>query len=469
MTVTVAELQRIDLFEGVDEPTLERWAAAVEERWYEPGEVVMLTGERKVPFKLLIEGRLDGYLLVDGREEHDHFHEAPTWVGAIAALSVSQARVTLRASERSRIGLIDPDPFRTLLCATPPAFDRVLSVFGPVLSRIQGAEHQREKLAALGRMSAGLAHELNNPVAAAKRTAAVLGEAIDALGGVVGEFVESGMEREEAAGLVVLQRDAMARAKSAAARGALDTADAEDAMGELLEARGVPDSWRLAEPLAAAGLDADWLEEVARLAGPALPAAVRWVAASVAARSLTEELRDATERMSSLVEAIKAYTYMDRAALQEIDVHEGIDATLTILNHKLKHTSIAVERDYAEQLPRVCVYGSELNQVWTNLLDNAIDALGETGTIRIATAPWNETGVEVTISDDGPGIPEDAQRQVFEPFFTTKAIGSGTGLGLDTARRIVRERHEGELRLSSRPGATTFTVRLPHAPRQTDA
>jgi signal transduction histidine kinase len=264
---------------------------------------------------------------------------------------------------------------------------------------------------------------------------------------------------------VTLQRDAMARAQAASSREALVAADAEDAMGELLEERGVPDAWRLAEPLAAAGLDAEWLEEVARLAGPALPAAVRWVAASITAHSLTEDLRDSTDRMSGLVKAIKAYTYMDQASLQEVDVHEGLDATLTILGYKLKHTRIAVERDYADDLPRVCVYGSELNQVWTNLLDNAIDALGETGTIRIATAPWEEDGVEITISDDGPGIPEEAQRQVFEPFFTTKAIGSGTGLGLDTARRIVRERHEGELRLSSRPGATTFTVRLPRAPR----
>jgi len=190
-----------------------------------------------------------------------------------------------------------------------------------------------------------------------------------------------------------------------------------------------------------------------------------WVAASITAHSLTEDLRDSTDRMSALVTAIKAYTYMDQASLQEVDVHEGIEATLTILGHKLKHTRIAVERDYADDLPRTCVYGSELNQVWTNLLDNAIDALGETGTIRIATAPWGDAGVEVTISDDGPGIPEDVQRQVFEPFFTTKAVGTGTGLGLDTVRRIVRDRHEGELRLSSRPGATTFTVRLPRAPR----
>ena len=237
-------------------------------------------------------------------------------------------------------------------------------------------------------------------------------------------------------------------------------------MGELLEAHGVTGAWELAEPLAAAGLDAEWLDAVARHAGPALPAAVRWVAASLGARSLADDLRDATDRISRLVGAIKAYTYMDQADLQEVDVHDGLEATLTILHHKLKHTQIAVERHYDPALPRVCVYGSELNQVWTNLLDNAIDALGEQGTITITTAPWHATGVEVRIADDGPGIPEAAQRRIFEPFYTTKAVGAGTGLGLDTARRIVLERHDGDLALASRPGETTFTVRLPRAPRK---
>ena len=242
--------------------------------------------------------------------------------------------------------------------------------------------------------------------------------------------------------------------------------DAEDAIAALLERHGVADAWQVAEPLAAAGVGEEWLQQVEALAGPATPAAVRWVATSLNAHSLAEDLCDSTDRMTRLVKAIKAYTYMDQAALQEIDVHDGLEATLVILNHKLKHTHIAIDRQYAPQLPRVCVYGSELNQVWTNLLDNAIDALGDEGTITIATAPWHENGVEVTISDDGPGIDPEVQRRVFEPFFTTKAFGSGTGLGLDAARRIIRERHDGDIAFASQPGRTTFTVRLPRAPRK---
>ena len=427
--------------------------------------MLVRAGAETTPFKLILDGRINGYLTVDGREEWDHVQVAPTWAGAIIALSENPSRVTMRAAERARVGLIDPPEFRRLLFDTPIAFQRVIRAFRPVMERLGAAEQQREKLAALGQMSAGLAHELNNPASAAKRTAAGLADALDVLDGVMAEFVESGVERSEAEAFLVLKADAIARARSAVQRDGLAAADAEDAIGAWLEAHDVGQAWQLAEPLASAGLDVDWLDSVAAQAGRALPTAVRWIATTLTARSLSEDLRDSTERMSTLVQAIKAYTYMDQAALQEIDVHEGIDATLTILGHKLKHTRIAVHRDYADDLPRVCVYGSELNQVWTNLLDNAIDALGETGTIRIATAPWHEDGVEVRISDDGPGIPDEQQHHVFEPFFTTKPVGSGTGLGLDTTSRIVRERHHGDLRLESRPGQTTFTVRLPRAPR----
>ena len=280
-------------------------------------------------------------------------------------------------------------------------------------------------------------------------------------------FVDAGVERADAELLLALKREAHERALTATARDGLDAADAEDAIGDWLEAHDVPDAWTLAEPLASAGLDGEWLDRAATAAGAATPIAVRWVATSLNARTLADDLRDSTDRMSDLVKAIKAYTYMDQADLQEVDVHDGLDATLTILNHKLKHTRIDVQRRYDRFIPHVCVYGSELNQVWTNLLDNAIDALGETGTITITTAPWHESGVEVRIADDGPGIPEAAQRRVFDPFFTTKPVGSGTGLGLDTAVRIVRDRHDGDVRLQSRPGETVFTVRLPRAPSRT--
>jgi len=465
VSVTVEDLRGIELFDGVPDEQLAAWADAAQERRLDPGEET-LHHDRLTHFTLLLEGRLDGYVNRDGREEWDHTHVAPTFLGAIIALTQEPARVSIRAAEPCRVATIEPEAFKRLLFDTPVAFQRVMRTFRPVFSRFEAADAQREKLAALGQMSAGLAHELNNPAAAARRSALAMSQALDTLSTVIRHFVDSGVEREEAAKLVELHAQAVERAKAAAPLDAMAAADAEDAVGALLERHGIADAWELAEPLVAANLDEDWFERVSALAGPATPAAVRWVATSLTARSLAEDLCDSTNRMTKLVQAIKAYTYMDQDGLQEIDVHEGLESTLVMLHHKLKHTHIQVEKRYAEQLPRVCVYGSELNQVWTNLLDNAIDALGEQGTITIGTAPWHENGVEITISDDGPGIEADVQRRVFEPFFTTKSVGSGTGLGLDAVRRIIRDRHHGDILLASQPGHTTFTVRLPRAPRK---
>jgi len=466
MTVTLAELQAIDLFDGVPDEQLRPWLDGIAEQHLAPGEEVQRHGEPMPAFTLLLDGRLDGYLHRDGREEHDHYHQAPTWLGAMGTLTGDESIVTIRATRPSRIGRVAPDRFRELLFATPVAFQRVMRTFRPVLSRFSAMESQREKLAALGQMSAGLAHELNNPAAAAKRSAQALGNALDSINSVMATFVAAGVEREDAARLVALQQEALARAAAATPLTAIDAADAEDAMGEMLEKHGIADAWRIAEPLAAAGLDCPWLEQVEDRAGTAFPAAVDWVATSLTARSLADDLREATERMSDLVGAIKSYTYMDQADLQEIDVHEGLEATLTILHHKLKHTQIEVRREYGDAVPRICVYGSELNQVWTNLLDNAIDALGEEGTITLSTACWEGNGVEVRIADDGPGIPEDVRRRVFDPFFTTKGVGAGTGLGLDATRRIIADRHQGTIDFTSGPGGTTFTVRLPRAPQK---
>jgi signal transduction histidine kinase len=273
-------------------------------------------------------------------------------------------------------------------------------------------------------------------------------------------FVEAGVEREEAAQLVRLQEQAIAGAASCSALDALDAADAEDELLTRLEALGIEEPWRLAEPLAIARVGDEWLERVAELAGPATGAALRWIAASLTAGRLAIELQESTERMSTLVAAVKSYAYMDRGGLVEIDLHEGLETTLAVLGYKLKNTEIDVVRDYDRTLPKLTLQGSELNQVWTNLLDNAIDALGERGTITIATSSDGACAV-IEISDDGPGVPDDIAARIFDPFFTTKDVGQGTGLGLATARRIVVDRHDGSLTLDSRPGRTTFRVRLP--------
>jgi signal transduction histidine kinase len=216
----------------------------------------------------------------------------------------------------------------------------------------------------------------------------------------------------------------------------------------------------LADPLALAGVDQAWLDRLQELAGPAAPAALRYVAASVGAQRLVSELCESTERMHALIGAVKAYAYMDRGGLVEADIHDGLETTVTVLGHKLKHTEIEVVRDYDRTLPPAMIYGSELNQVWTNVLDNAIDAAGSSGTITLRTSRDADC-ILVDIADTGPGISPEARGRVFEPFFTTKDVGHGTGLGLDTARRIVEERHGGSLTFDTGEHGTTFHVWIP--------
>ena len=255
----------------------------------------------------------------------------------------------------------------------------------------------------------------------------------------------------------------MKQAAESPARGSLEAADAEDALADELTALGVSEGWEIAEPLARAGVDTAFLERLSRHAGTVSGAALKWIAASLTARELSAELAESTARMSGLVKAVKQYAYMDRGDLTQIDLHQGLETTLTILGHKLKHTKIEIARDYDKSLPRLWGNGAELNQVWTNLLDNAIDALGESGTLTITTR-MDGNCVEVDIADDGPGIPDDVREHIFDPFFTTKDVGSGTGLGLDTARRIISDRHHGSIQVESVPGNTVFRTRLPLNP-----
>ena len=459
--ITVEELRRIDLFDELSDEQLAEWVAVAVPLSVAAGEVMAEPGGESRGAQLLLEGESEAQILDHGRTEALDRHVAPTWMGAISALTGGSLGVRMVAVTDCRVALIPAEDFRRLALAQPSVHRRVMQQVRPVMSRVTEIEQSRERLASLGTMAAGLAHELNNPAAAARSAAAQLAQALDAIGSALGQFVELGVEREEAAQLVALQKQAVERAAAATALDTLDAADAEDELLARLEDLGVPEAWSLAEPLAAAGVDEEWLGRVAELAGPATHAALRWVAATLTAGRLAAELQESTERMSTLVSAVKSYSYMDRGELVEVDIHEGIETTLTVLGFKLKQTTIEVVRDYDRTLPKLTVRGSELNQVWTNLLDNAIDALGDHGTITITTRRDGANCVVVEIADDGPGMPDEIIERIFEPFFTTKGAGKGTGLGLATARRIVVDRHDGSLTLDTRPGRTVFHVRLP--------
>jgi signal transduction histidine kinase len=464
--VTVQELRTVDLFEELDDDQLAEWVPVAHVYRVPAGGIIAEQGEEARGLQLLLEGDAQATILDEaGTAEPVSRHKAPTWMGAIATLTGGSLGVRMRAEHECRVALIEPDDFRRLAFAQPVIHRRVMQQVAPVMSRITSREQSRERLTSLGTMAAGLAHELNNPAAAARRAAAEITEALDVINSAIARFVEAGVERDQAEVLVALQQQALAHAAACTVLDALDASDAEDDVLGRLEALGVNEPWRLAEPLAVAGVDQAWLDRVAEAAGPATDAALRWVAASLTAVRLAAELAESTERMSSLVKSVKSYAYMDRGDLVEVDLHEGLETTIAVLGYKLKHTQIALVREYDRTLPKLTVRGSELNQVWTNLLDNAIDALGDSGTITIATHADGECAV-VEFTDDGPGIPEDTAARIFDPFFTTKEVGQGTGIGLATARRIVVDQHDGSLTLDSVPARTTFRVRLPFTQKQ---
>jgi signal transduction histidine kinase len=459
-TATLGDLRPVDLFDELDDDALAEFAAATDVQDVAAGTIIAEQGVDVVGLQLLLDGDARSFMMDGDRADPVGHQHAPTWMGAIGALTGDPLPVRMQAETDCRIGLIESEEFRRLALAHPAVHQRVMRQVAPVIGRLTGIEQNRDRLASLGEMSAGLAHELNNPAAAATRAAAQLQETMEVVTGAVGAFVESGVERDGAAVLVALQREALANMSSRTALDALDAADAEDSLLECLEDLGVADAWRYAESLAAAGVDQDWIERLVAAAGPGRDPALRWVSATLTAQSLAADLQESTRRMSALVGAIKSYTYMDRGDLVEVDIHEGIEMTLMVLGHKLKHTEIEIVRDYDRELPRMTVRGSELNQVWTNVLDNAIDALGERGTITI-TSLRDGGCIEVHVADDGPGIPTELHDRIFDAFVTTKEVGKGTGLGLATARRIVVDRHDGSLTVESEPGRTLFRVRLP--------
>lgn len=343
---------------------------------------------------------------------------------------------------------------------------RLVFVFGADVSQQKRAERalrQSEKMATLGTLAAGVAHELNNPAAATRRAAEQLRDAFARLeqahlGLGAATLTTAGREL-----LRSLEQQARERAAHPDDLDALARSDREAALEEWLEERGIADPWELAPSLVGQGLDLPALSRLAAaLVGDSLAAAIAWLAAVFPVCALSHEIGEGSARISEIVGALKSYSYLGEAPVQWVDVHEGLDNTLVILRNKLK-AGITVHRDYGADVPKVPAYGSELNQVWTNLLDNATDAMGGKGRITIRTRRQDGWTV-VEIEDDGPGIPEAIQSRIFDPFFTTKAPGRGTGLGLSTSYGIVTDKHKGEMRMESRPGFTRFTVRLPVEP-----
>jgi signal transduction histidine kinase len=329
--------------------------------------------------------------------------------------------------------------------------------FFQTVRMMDSLSRQREALIALGTLAAGLAHELNNPASATARAVDALQETCDTLLASLAELAESSLSREQFVALDRMRRDL---SEAPLSIGSLAMVDCEEAISDWLEARGVVNAWRIAPPLAAAGVDVDWCVSVATILSPdTLEPGLDWVAGTLSTRSLLSEVKDSTARISALVDAVKSYSQLDRASLQLTDVTEGIDSSLVMLSHKLGD-DITVVREYDPSAPRIEAIPGELNQVWTNLIDNAVDAMDGKGTLRITTRADTDVLV-VEIADTGPGMPAEVQARAFEPFFTTKEIGRGTGLGLDISRRIIADRHHGSIAIESSPAGTVLRVRLP--------
>ncbi len=319
---------------------------------------------------------------------------------------------------------------------------------------------QRERLLALGSLSAGLTHELNNPAAAAVRATAALRERVAGMRHKLGTIAAGAYEPAVLEKLIRLQEDAVERVPKAPQLDPLATSDAEDAITGWLDERGISDGWELAPVFVQAGLDTAWLERAAAAVGDQVfEGTVRWLRYTVETELLMSEIEDATTRVSGLVTAAKQYSQLDRAPYQVVDVHALLDSTLLMLGAKLSG-GITVVKDYGRGLPQIPAYPAELNQVWTNLIDNAVAAMNGSGTLTVRTA-LDRDYLLVEFGDTGPGVPPEIQQRIFEPFFTTKPVGQGTGLGLDISWRIVVKKHHGDLRVESVPGDTRFLVRLP--------
>ncbi|MGA5126057.1 ATP-binding protein [Streptomyces pseudogriseolus] len=461
------EIGSLFLFEKLTPEQLGRLCEAGRVERYEPG-TVYAEGDPATCFYVMVEGTVVLSRRVGGDDvEVSRTSQRGVYAGAMQAYlgdRVPQVyNNSLRVTEPTRFFVLPADTFADIMQDWFPMAVHLLEGLFFGAKSTQQAIGQRERLLALGSLSAGLTHELNNPAAAAVRATASLRERVGKMRRKLRVITEGAYDRETLAGLIEIQERTAEKVAKAPVLSPLEASDREDLLADWLDDHGVTEGWRIAPTFVQAGLDTDWLEQVAAAVDEeTLPGAVGWLNYTVETELLMDEIQDSAARISHLVDAAKQYSQLDRAPFQVADVHELLDSTLLMLSGKLGK-GIRVVKEYDRTLPRVPAYPAELNQVWTNLVDNAVAAMREgdgEGTLTVRTARHDDR-LLVEFGDTGPGIPAEIRDRVFDPFFTTKPVGEGTGLGLDISWRIVVNKHHGALRFESEPGDTRFQVLLP--------
>ena len=462
----LAELRRLRLLDGLDDAQLGDLLAAATEETTHRGELLFHEGRPADAWWVLLDGTVALVRQV-GTEQSvlGYMTEPGQWAGGFAAWDEFGVYfATGRAENPGRVLRLAAPELRRLSEQWFPFGLHFIEGLVNTVRRIESTARQREALVALGTLSAGLAHELNNPASAATR-------AVDALQGT-SELVLSSLAQLAGKGITAEHYTALDGLRLRVsgpepALAGLALADREDELSDWLGDHDVDRDWVIAPVLAAAGADLAWCDELADAVPPdSLAPALEWISASLSTAALVQEVKQATGRVSTLVAAVRSYSQMDRASLQTTDLVEGLDSTLVMMGHKLG-SGITVERHYAPGLPPIEAMAGELNQVWTNLVDNAIDAMDGSGILTVSARPDASGWVVVEVADTGSGMPPEVQAHAFEPFFTTKEVGKGTGLGLDISRRIVVERHSGDIDIESGPGGTLVRVRLPRRHRGT--
>jgi signal transduction histidine kinase len=462
---TLEELRQVPLFKGLTDEELREVLEEGSEEFIPAGEVGGREGEPVDHLYVILEGEFRWSKKVDGGEVVMNTYGSGEFFAEVPLLLGKPFLATWRALADSRVFALPNEIFRRMLTIHPSFSNTVLEMLAQRIQVLYSVSQQRERLSSLGTLAAGLAHELNNPSSASRRAARRLRDSLEnrrSVGTRLTRAAARGEIRpEQVDALERIVNEAFGRDK-APALNSLERSDLEEEVALWLEDRDVEEAWDLSPTLVGAGLGIGDLNLVEAAVPPGtLADALGYLEAVLGAAGLVDEIDTSSMRISNLVATMESYSYMDRAPTQEVDVNEGLDNTLAILRYRL--AGIQVERDYDESLPRITAHGGELNQVWTNLIDNAVDAVADgdkTGRIRLRTTQERDR-LLVEISDNGPGIPEEIQDRIFEPFFTTKDVGKGAGFGLDVSYRIVVGRHGGDMRVVSKPGDTRFQIRLP--------